>query len=106
MVGSILALSNQHKVKHVISLRKPARKARHNVLGVSLPDDARLGKNVGKPVARSKCLDHNGQTSEDTVDGLQMLTHRGSQVNRGTLATVGSIVAIILVVELEVERQC
>lgn len=100
VVGSILSLSNQHKVKHVIGLRKPARKARHNVLGIPLLDDARLGENVGKSITRSKSLDHNGQTSQGTVDGLQMLTHRGSQVNRGMLAAVG--IAIILVVELEV----
>lgn len=100
MVGSILSLSNQNKVKHVVGLRKPTRKARHNVLGVSLLDDARLGKNVRKPISGSKCLDHNGQASQGTVDGLQMLTHRGSQVNRGMLATVG--IAIILVVKLEV----
>lgn len=106
MVGSILSLSNQNKVKHVVGLRKPTRKARHNVLGIALLDDARLGKNVRKPISRSKCLDHNGQTSQGTVDGLQMLTHSGSQVNRGMLATVG--IAIILVVKLDVvsHTQC
>jgi len=74
VVCAVFSLAHKNKVKHVC-LGKPPRKPGQNLVRISPCGNARFYQQSCKALARCKCFGHDWQTSQTSVNRLQVVLH-------------------------------
>lgn len=100
MIRTIFPLPNQDKVKHIVGLRKAACKPRQKLLRLLWSGDTHLCQEICQTLARGKRLGHDRQHSQSRVNRLQVLAHRGLEIESRPFAALGRVIGIVLAVEL------